>query len=396
MNNQFATQFLREEVDQDWLKNSMTSLGADEELIQFTLALIEKGLIKPERAIEIMKQTLGLSEDGGAAAAPAGGSTTGGGVTNGASFTSGNGEQYAAGTRKKKYQEGTFEDDEIAIYDDGKGGTVKIYSKPDGSFYGVGDDFDFTAKDDIEMIRKLAMWNYKKLSGGIDEDAPRLAGSPAKTDKQGAKNLNAYSSVGFTKAPTAQEAGKQIKGVEVKELWEGSVPDNIAKFAKRKGISSMVSKIAGWAEKAGKKITGGTAIGKNYDTLILDLKYQDSAIRIEISEGTITVYDQPVQDFNSFKDALEQEGEELNESRAYSKFKRQAAMRPKSDQLHEAAKMINHKLEEVTKLLEFTSQMRQDLSEGEATVEYKHNTKKVFEKIHSKVVEVYTKVKGLK
>lgn len=330
MNNQFATQFLREEVDPNWLENYMKKLGADEELVQFTLTLIEKGLIKPERAIEIMKQTLGLTEDGGAAA-PAGGSTTGGGVTNGATFTPGNGEQYAAGT-KKKYQ----------------------------------------------------------------EDAPRLAGSPAKTNKQGSKNLNAYSSVGFTKAPTAQEAGKQIKGVEVKELWEGSVPDNIAKFAKRKGISSMVSKIAGWAEKAGKKITGGTAIGKNYDTLILDLKYQDSAIRIEISEGTITVYDQPVQDFNSFKDALEQEGEELNESRAYSKFKRQAAMRPKSDQLHEAAKMINHKLEEVTKLLEFTSQMRQDLSEGEATVEYKHNTKKVFEKIHSKVVEVYTKVKGLK
>ena len=137
MNNQFATQFLREEVDQDWLKNSMTSLGADEELIQFTLALIEKGLIKPERAMEIMKQTLGLSEDG-AAAAPAGGSTTGGGVTNGASFAPGNGEQYAAGTRKKKYQEGTFEDDEIAIYDDKKGGTVKIYAKPDGSFYGGG------------------------------------------------------------------------------------------------------------------------------------------------------------------------------------------------------------------------------------------------------------------
>ena len=244
MNNQFATQFLRKEVDQDWLKNSMTSLGADEELIQFTLALIEKGLIQPERAIEIMKQTLGLSEDGGAAAAPAGGSTTGGGVTNGASFTPGNGEQYAAGTRKKKYQ----------------------------------------------------------------EDAPRLAGEPSKTNKQGAKNLDAYGSVGFTKAPNAEEAGKKMKSIDVDMLW---------------------------------------------------------------------------------KEALE-------ESRAYSQFKREAAMRPKSDQLHQAAKMINHKLEEVTKLLEFTSQMRQDLSEGESTVEYKHNTKKVFEKIHSKVVEVYTKVKGLK
>jgi hypothetical protein len=241
MNNQFATQYLREEVDPNWLENYMKKLGADESLIQYTLVLIEKGLIKPDRALEIMKQTLGLQEDGGAAMG--GGSTTGGGVTNGATFTPGNGEQYAAGT-KKKYQ----------------------------------------------------------------EDAPRLAGEPSKTNSQGSKNLNAYSSVGFTKAPNAEEAGKQMKGIDVDMLW---------------------------------------------------------------------------------KEALE-------ESRAYNQFKKEAAMRSKPDQLHQAAKMIQHKLDEVTKLLEFTSQMRNDLSEGEANVEYKHNTKKVFERIHSKVVEVYTKVKGLK
>jgi hypothetical protein len=244
MNNQFATQFLREEVDQDWLKNSMTNLGADEELIQFTLALIEKGLIKPERAIEIMKQTLGLTEDG-VGAAPAGGSTTGGGVTNGATFTPGNGEQYAAGTRKKKFE----------------------------------------------------------------EDAPRLAGSPAKTDKQGAKNLSAYSSVGFTKAPSATEAGKHIKGVEVEDLWDE---------------------------------------------------------------------------------------DPLTESRAYSKFRKEATVRSKPEQLHHAAKMIHNRLAEITKLLEFTSQMKGELSEGEESLAYKHNTKKVFEKISSQVIEVYSKVKGLK
>ena len=61
MYNQFATQFLREEVDPNWLENHMKKLGADEELVQFTLTLIEKGLIKPERALEIMKQTLGLT-----------------------------------------------------------------------------------------------------------------------------------------------------------------------------------------------------------------------------------------------------------------------------------------------------------------------------------------------
>ena len=244
MNNQFATQFLREEVDQDWLKKSMTSLGADEELIQFTIALIEKGLIQPERAIEIMKQTLGLSEDGGAGAPAASGSTTGGGVTNGATFTPGNGEQYAAGT-KKKYQ----------------------------------------------------------------EDAPRLAGSPAKTNKQGSKNLNAYSSVGFTKAPSATEAGKHMKSIDIEDLW-GEDP--------------------------------------------------------------------------------------LTESRAYSKFKQEATIRPKSEQMHQAAKMIHSRLAEITKLLEFTNQMRSELSEGEENLEYKHHTKKVFEKINAQVVEVYSKVKGLK
>lgn len=245
MNNQFATQFLREEEDEvnASIKSVLTQTGADKDLVDFIMNAIRQGALTPEKAIQIIRDTFkGMNEDG--AAAPAGGSTTGGGVTNGATFTPGNGEQYAAGT-KKKYQ----------------------------------------------------------------EDAPRLAGSPAKTNKQGAKNLDAYGSVGFTKAPSAEAAGKKMKSIDVKELWEE---------------------------------------------------------------------------------------EPLSESRAYSRFKKETAIRSKPDQMHEAAKIIQNKLHEIEKLLEFTSQMRSELSEGEQSLEYKHNTKKVFERIHSKVVEVYTKVKGLK
>jgi hypothetical protein len=244
MNNQFATQFLLQEDEFDSLRNALYDLGASEDSVQMLVAAVTKGYLKPSQAVDIAKNTV-MREDGGAAAAPAGGSTTGGGVTNGATFTPGAGEQYAAGTRKKKYQ----------------------------------------------------------------EDAPRLAGSPAKTDKQGAKNLSAYSSVGFTKAPSATEAGKKMKGVQVKDLWDE---------------------------------------------------------------------------------------EPLSESRAYNQFKREAATRNKPDQLHQAAKVIQNKLEEVSRLLEFTAQMRTELSEGDINLEYKHNTKKVFEKINSKVIEVYTKVKSLK
>jgi hypothetical protein len=241
MNNQFATQFLLQEDEFDSLRNALYDLGASEDSVQMLIAAVTKGYLKPSQAVDIVKNTI-MREDGGAVG---GGSTTGGGVTNGATFTPGAGEQYAAGTRKKKYQ----------------------------------------------------------------EDAPRLAGSPAKTDKQGAKNLSAYSSVGFTKAPSAQEAGKKMKSIDVKELWEE---------------------------------------------------------------------------------------EPLSESRAYNQFKREAATRNKPDQLHQAAKVIQNKLEEVSRLLEFTAQMRTELSEGDINLEYKHNTKKVFEKINSKVIEVYTKVKSLK
>ena len=229
MNNQFATQFLREEMDAyDSLRSALRELGASDDAIEILVNGVKVGLITPAKAIELTKQTVGLSEDG-----VGGGSTTGGGVTNGATWTSGAGEQMTG--RKKAFK----------------------------------------------------------------EDAPRLAGGKA--------NISTYTKDGFTKAPSAEAAGKKIKGVQVKELWE----------------------------------------------------------------------------------------EPLNEANRYSQFKKEAAIRSKPDQMHQAAKMIHNKLEEITKLLEFTQQMRSDLSEGEETLEYKHNTKKVFEKINSKVVEVYSKVKSI-
>ena len=85
------------------------------------------------------------------------------------------------------------------------------------------------------------------------------------------------------------------------ELEEAYVPSNIAEFAKRRGVSSLVRKVAGWAEKVGARITGGTAIGKGYNTLILDMGYQTADIRIDVEEETIELYDEPVNSFPEFK-----------------------------------------------------------------------------------------------
>jgi hypothetical protein len=96
--------------------------------------------------------------------------------------------------------------------------------------------------------------------------------------------------------------GKRKGEMEEAELTEAYVPSNIKEFAKRKGVSSLVNKVAGWAEKVGARIAGGTAIGKNYGTLILDLDYkQQGEIRINIDEETVKLYNKPVYSFNDFQ-----------------------------------------------------------------------------------------------
>jgi hypothetical protein len=86
-----------------------------------------------------------------------------------------------------------------------------------------------------------------------------------------------------------------------------SVPSNILDFAKDKGSRAvaLVKKAATWAENAGKRITGGTAIGKNYSTIILDMKYHGSEIYIDLDEETIKLHDVEVTDARSFKKVLD-------------------------------------------------------------------------------------------
>lgn len=304
MNNQFATQHLREDERE---------ISADE-LVADLQPIIDKGLaagMSKEEILAIIDQAFSLDEDG-----MGGGSTTGGGTTAGASFTPGAGEQYAStkafrGTRKKKYQ----------------------------------------------------------------EDAPRLAGNPAKTTSQGAKNLSAYSSVGFTKAPSAEEAGKKMKSIDVKMLWKEGEQE----------VEVRWSDIEDHTKKLGRKLHG---FKPDSSEELYFLNYMKDAFR----EGLITSAQSLLTTASNYSELTR---EDLNESRAYSRFKKETATRSESERMHEAVKMIHKKLEEVSKLLEFTSQMKEELSEANDTLEYKQNTKKVFEKINKKVVEVYSKSKKL-
>jgi hypothetical protein len=102
---------------------------------------------------------------------------------------------------------------------------------------------------------------------------------------------------------------------EMHEMLEAVyIPPNVKEFAKRKGVMHIVKMVAGWAEKAGKRINGGTAIGKNYDTLILDLRHQGSEIRINLGSDDITLHGHAVTDAKSFKNALALSESIINEA----------------------------------------------------------------------------------
>lgn len=109
---------------------------------------------------------------------------------------------------------------------------------------------------------------------------------------------------------------KHIKTFESFLNEAASIPSNIMDFAKRKGpyAVALVKKAAGWAEKSGKYISGGTAIGKNYSTIILDMKHQGAEIYISLDNETIKLFGEEVTDPKSFKKALDMNESATNES----------------------------------------------------------------------------------
>lgn len=100
---------------------------------------------------------------------------------------------------------------------------------------------------------------------------------------------------------------RKIVKEEIKNICESYVPSNIAEFAKRNGVLPMVKTISKWVEKASGKsgISGGTAIGKNYSTLVLDIRYQDAAIYYDLDTGIIKLYGTPVNNYGEFKKAYD-------------------------------------------------------------------------------------------
>jgi len=86
--------------------------------------------------------------------------------------------------------------------------------------------------------------------------------------------------------------------------------------------------------------------------------------------------------------------EPLNEVR-YSQFKNEAKNRKPQEQLHMGVKEIQRKLDEINKLVEFTSRMKTELKGDAEQMNYLKRTHNALFKINEKIQEINNKIKGL-
>lgn len=91
---------------------------------------------------------------------------------------------------------------------------------------------------------------------------------------------------------------------------------------------------------------------------------------------------------------VEPKEEQLNEVR-YSQFKTQSKTRAPQEQLHMGVKEIYRKLDEINKLVEFTSRMKTELKGDAEEMNFLKRTHNSLFKINEKIQSINEKIKGL-
>jgi len=86
--------------------------------------------------------------------------------------------------------------------------------------------------------------------------------------------------------------------------------------------------------------------------------------------------------------------EPLNEVR-YSQFKSQSKTRTPQEQLHMGVKQIQHKLDEINKLVEFATRMKTELKGDTEQMDYLKRTHNALFKINERIQSINEKIKGL-
>jgi hypothetical protein len=142
-------------------------------------------------------------------------------------------------------------------------------------------------------------------------------------------------------------------------------------FAKKgQGLNAATKQ----AQRSGWKLAGG--MPKN--SKVLDYKELWKGKKSAMNETLLQIIEQEL----------------LNEV-TYNKFKNDVKFRTKNEQLHKAIREVKRKLQEIDRIVEYTSRMKQELSEGEEGIKYWKATQNNVSKISEMVNHLNNKIKNL-
>ena len=130
-------------------------------------------------------------------------------------------------------------------------------------------------------------------------------------------------------------AKNRLRGESVNEA---SLPSNIQRWISARGPKPAkdVKIINKWVKKlTGRGIVAGVSIGKNYDTLVLDIEYQDAAIHYDTTSGEIKLYKKKIRNFNDFKKVFQ-----ANESVDEAQMATRATLKQLGSELNKASDVI--------------------------------------------------------
>jgi hypothetical protein len=156
-----------------------------------------------------------------------------------------------------------------------------------------------------------------------------------------------------------------------------------AEYADAVGVSSMLaSRVANTLNKQGAvDMEAVQDTGVEGDTWY---------IRNPFKAKTIPGINTPL--YESLKNVIK---EELISEVTYHKFKNEVKFRTKNEQLHKAIREVKRKLSEIDRIVEYTSRMKQELSEGEEGIKYWRVTEKYVGQIAETINQLSNKIKNL-
>ena len=217
----------------------------------------------------------------------------------------------------------------------------------------------------------------------LDEESATGAGEAYSTPfafaKKGQKTNAATTTsekAGWKKAPGMP---KKSKVLDYKELWKGkkSAMNETDLEESNYDKASQYGAASGYSAPSG--YTGGGIKGDDY------YKKGETSSAASSSPTPTNIKEMKLNDI------IEQEL--LNEV-TYSKFKNEVKFRTKSEQLHKAIREVKRKLQEIDRIVEYTSRMKQELSE-DGGINYWKATQKNVGQISEMINQLNNKIKNL-